>query len=47
MATLRADPFNLVQGKIVIAIVRAVNLIGDGAYSEPNSVGATMENFPS
>lgn len=46
-STLRAAPFNLVQGDSVYAIVRAVNLIGEGTYSEPNSIGAIIEDVPS
>ena len=46
-STLRAAPFNLIQGDSVYAIVRAVNLIGDGTYSEPNSIGAVIEDVPS
>lgn len=44
--TLRAEPFNLAQGASVHAVVRAVNLIGEGSYSEPNSVGAIIEDLP-
>ena len=43
---MRAEPFNLEQGDTVIAIVRAVNANGEGAYSEPNSVGAAIEVEP-
>lgn len=46
MQTLRAEPFNLEQGDIVVAIVRAVNANGEGAYSEPNSVGVEIEVEP-
>ena len=45
-AVLREDPFNLVQGDSVYAIVKAVNLIGEGSYSEPNSIGAIIEDKP-
>ena len=46
MATLREDPFFLEQGDQVTAIVRAVNLIGEGSFSEPNSVGSAIEDIP-
>jgi hypothetical protein len=41
-----ADPFNLVQGSIVQAIVLASNVIGDSAYSIPNTVGADIRTAP-
>ena len=46
IATLRASPFNLQQGDSVYAIVRAINVIGQGLYSEPNSVGVVIEDIP-
>ena len=46
IATLRATPFNLQQGDSVYAIVRAINVIGLGLYSEPNSVGVVIEDIP-
>ncbi len=45
-STLMADPFNLVQGSIVQAIVLASNVIGDSAYSIPNTVGADIRTAP-
>lgn len=45
-SVLRAAPFNLKQGDTVYAIVKAVNVIGEGSYSEPNSLGAIIEDIP-
>ena len=44
---LREDPFNLQQGSTVFAIVKARNDIGESNYSEPNSIGAIIEDIPS
>ena len=46
MLTLRGEPFNLLQGDIVVAIVRGVNANGEGAYSEPNVSGAVIQDSP-
>ena len=42
LATLRAAPYNLVFGDLVVAKARAVNSHGPGTYSQPNTVGASI-----
>lgn len=46
MSILRASPFNLQEGSIVIAKVRGANENGEGQYSEPNSSGARIQVVP-
>jgi hypothetical protein len=45
MATLRAD-FGLTQGMLVVARVKASNVIGYGDYSEINTNGAIVATEP-
>lgn len=45
IADLR-DNFGLQYGDLVVARVRASNSLGDGQYSQPNTVGATIETEP-
>lgn len=45
MATLRAD-FGLTQGMLVVARVKASNIIGYGDYSEINTNGAIVATEP-
>ena len=40
MSSLTIDPFNLVLGDLVVAMVRASNEKGTGQYSGTNTVGA-------
>lgn len=40
------DSFGLQYGDLVVARVRASNSLGDGQYSQPNTVGATIETEP-
>jgi hypothetical protein len=46
MTILRANPFNLKQDDLVVFIVKAVNLIGQGVYSEPNTSGVQIQVEP-
>ena len=46
MTVLRAAPFNLKQDDLVVFIVKAVNLIGQGLYSEPNTSGVLIQVEP-
>ena len=39
-------PYNLVQGDLIVAIVRAQNEVGWSQYSSENSVGQTVETTP-
>ncbi len=38
--------FGLELGDLVVAKVRAYNSIGNGEYSEPNILGATIQTKP-
>jgi hypothetical protein len=46
MLTLRALPFNLQQGNLIVFKVRANNGIGSSPYSQPNTAGALIEVEP-
>jgi hypothetical protein len=46
MTTLRASPYSLAYGDTVQAIVAAINALGTSAFSEVNTVGASMEDVP-
>lgn len=46
MSVLRASPYLLTYGDTVQAIVAAQNSIGDSAFSEVNTSGATIETVP-
>jgi hypothetical protein len=46
MDTLKASPFNLVQGDLVVAKILATNDIGDSSYSIVNTVGADIRVAP-
>ena len=45
MTTLRTT-YGLNQGSLIVAKVKATNLIGDSDYSEPNINGALIEIEP-
>lgn len=47
MTTLRVAPFLLKRGDTVVFIVRAVNSLGQGSYSQPNTNGAQISVEPS
>lgn len=46
MDILRATPFLLVQGDIVVVKVLAANVIGDSSYSTQNTIGADVRVAP-
>jgi hypothetical protein len=46
MTTLRADPYFLSYGGLLVAKVRAKNSVGWGPYSDPNGVGAYVQTEP-
>lgn len=46
MSSLTVDPFNLVLGNLVVAMVRASNEKGTGQYSGTNTVGALIQQVP-
>jgi len=39
MATLRAMPYNLVEGDLIVVVVEALNVIDYSVPSLPNTVG--------
>ena len=47
MTALRASPFNLVKNQLVVAQVAAINGIGTGSYSTPNTAGLSIRTEPS
>jgi hypothetical protein len=46
MTTLRASPFDLEYGDLVVAKIRALNSIDYSGYSTENSNGALIETEP-
>ena len=46
MTTLTSLPYALTQGTQIQATVRAMNEIGWGLVSDPNTVGATVASVP-
>jgi hypothetical protein len=46
MTVLRAAPFNLALDQLIVAKVRAVNVIGAGSYSAENTLGVTIQTEP-
>jgi len=47
MAILLAEPYSLEQGNMIVAHVRASNSFGNGAFSDPNASGLTVQKVPS
>lgn len=39
-------PFNLLQGDLIVAHVRASNAYGDGDFSDPNTTGLSVQTVP-
>ena len=46
VSVLRAAPFSLLLQNLVVARVRAINMLGAGPFSEANTVGALIETEP-
>jgi len=46
MSSLRASPFALALGDLVVATVTATNEIGTSALSTPNTIGAVIKTEP-
>ena len=46
MSVLRAEPFNLLAGTVIIAKVQAYNIIGYSLPSEPNTGDAELRTEP-
>jgi len=46
LTVLRASPYSLTLGTLVQAKVKATNVIGDSAFSQENTAGATIETEP-
>lgn len=46
MQTLRDADYSLEYGDLVVVRVRAYNALGEGEYSQVNTVGATIETEP-
>ena len=46
MASLRTSPYNLVEGDLIQARIKAENVNGWGDISEVNIIGATVQDVP-
>lgn len=46
MTTLRASPFNLAYGDLVVARITAINDIGSSSASAENTSGGTIQTEP-
>jgi hypothetical protein len=46
MSLFRAAPFNLDFNDLIIAQVKATNVIGEGLFSDPNTQGIRIQTEP-
>jgi hypothetical protein len=46
MSTLRASPYNLVYGTLVVAKASAHNDLGWSTFTNPNTIGGLMRSDP-
>lgn len=43
MDSLTKEPFNLVQGDLIVVKAQAINSVGPGEFSDPNTFGVTIQ----
>lgn len=46
MSVFRQPPFNLLFTDLIVARVKATNVIGDGLYSDNNTSGVRVQTEP-